>query len=188
MDVAGLVFTLIGTLAGIAGAYFAWIAVRPKRRATHSGAPTPTGPQPMGGDVVPSVYDVFISYAHEEAELVRALADRLVRRGLRVAFDEVVMLPGKPVLHAVEQAIRESAHGLLVFSRSSLSSGWVTNEYYLLMQRSIETGRLFIPVLVHDVELPEFARTRFYCDLRESSDVILEERAESLTKALHNAP
>jgi hypothetical protein len=66
-----------------------------------------------------------------------------------MAHDEVVQRPGT--------AIRDAAHGLLVSSPASLAGGWARQEYYALTQRSIETGRLLIPVLIGDVELPAFA-------------------------------
>jgi hypothetical protein len=132
-------------------------------------------------------YDVFVSYAHADAVVVKEVVARLRRRGMRVAMDEVVLAPGTPLIHGVEQAIRDSAHGLLVFSADSMASGWVTNEYYVLMQRSIEAGQLFIPVLIDDVPLPEFARTRFYSDLRNVTDEVFDKRMDQLAEALRAA-
>jgi hypothetical protein len=51
--------------------------------------------------------------------------------------------------------------------RRSVSSGWVRQEYSALMRRSIEAGRRFIPVIIGDVELPEFAATRLAVGFRE---------------------
>ncbi|MEW9534458.1 toll/interleukin-1 receptor domain-containing protein [Microbispora sp. NPDC049125] len=185
MDMAGLALTLIGTLAGVAGAYFAWVPLRGRlARRRDREVPAVTPPSSPG----PSAYDVFVSYSHEDAVLVKDLVARLERRGVRVAIDEVVMRPGTPLIHAVEQAIRDSAHGLLVFSAASTASGWVTNEYYVLMQRSIETGQLFVPVLIEDVPLPEFARSRFYSDLRDATDALLDERAGEIVEALRAVP
>ncbi|MFC6080633.1 toll/interleukin-1 receptor domain-containing protein [Sphaerisporangium aureirubrum] len=133
-------------------------------------------------------YDVFVSYSHDDKNLVKDLVERLGRRGVRVVRDEVVMRPGTPLVHAVEQAIRDAAHGLLVFSEASMASGWVTNEYYVLMQRSIENGQLFIPVLADDVPLPELARSRFYSDLRDVTGEVFDQRADALAEALRVAP
>jgi len=66
-----------------------------------------------------------------------------------VARDQIVLRPGAVLLHAVEQAIRNSAHG-----------------------RSIERKQLFIPVLIGAVtidDLPEFARSRYFADFRRVS-------------------
>ena len=112
------------------------------------------------------VYDAFISYSHADVEWVKDFARRLADEGLRVARDEVFLQPGDSVVHGIERAIRDSAHGILVFSPASVSSGWVRQEYSALMRRSIEEGQRFIPVIIGDVELPEFAATRLAVDFR----------------------
>jgi TIR domain len=105
-------------------------------------------------------------------------------RGFKVARDEVILQPGDVLLHAIEAAIRDSAHAILVFSPASVASGWVQNEYAALMQRSIEHGARFIPVIIKDVELPLFAATRFYVDFRHVSKAEYDARIASIVKAL----
>ena len=130
------------------------------------------------------VYDVFISYSHDDFDWVSRFAERLESEGLRVARDEVVLKPGDVLTHAIEQAIRDSAHGILVFSPASVASGWVQQEYAALMQRSIEDRLRFIPVVIDDVELPGFAATRYYADFRHVSvaeyDHLIAKIAEAL--------
>jgi hypothetical protein len=112
-------------------------------------------------------YDAFISYSHADKQWVTDFAARLADEGLRIARDEVFLQFGDDVTHSIEQAIRDSAHGILVFSPASVSSGWVRLEYSAMMRRSIENGRRFIPVIIGDVELPEFAATRLAADFRK---------------------
>jgi hypothetical protein len=38
----------------------------------------------------------------------------------------------------------------------------------VLMQRSVEDGTRFIPVVIEDAELPVFAKTRYYVDFRHA--------------------
>ena len=111
-------------------------------------------------------YDAFISYSYADAAWVTGFAGQLADEGLHVARDEVFLRLGDDVVHGIEQAIRDSAHGILVFSRASVSSGWVRQEYSAMMRRSVEDGRRFIPVVIGDVELPEFAATRLAADFR----------------------
>jgi hypothetical protein len=141
---------------------------------------------------VPSMtsYDLFISYSHDDMEWVKEFADRLRLEGLRVVRDEVVIRPGTVLLHAIEDAIRDSAHGLLVFSPTSVASGWVQQEYVALMGRSIERGQLFIPVLIGAVtvdDLPEFARTRYFADFRKVSASQYNELVKDVTEAVRRA-
>jgi hypothetical protein len=130
------------------------------------------------------VYDAFVSYAHDDQAWVTEFVARLEGEGLRVARDEVFLQPGDILVHAIESAIRDSAHGILVFSRSSIASGWVRQEYATLMQRSVEDGRRFIPVLIEDVELPGFAATRYYADFRNVTREEFDQLIAKIAKAL----
>jgi len=131
-------------------------------------------------------YDVFISYSHDDIDWVASFAERLARNGFRIARDEVVIKPGDVLVHAIEQAIRDSAHGILVFSSASVASGWVRQEYATLMQRSIEKGLRFIPVVIDDVELPVFAATRYYADFRGISADEYDRLIAKIAKALRS--
>ena len=130
------------------------------------------------------VYDVFVSYSHSDLHWVTEFAAQLEGAGLRVARDEVFIRPGDVLVHAIEQAIRDSANGVLVFSRASVASGWVQQEYAALMQRSIEGGQRFIPVVIDDVELPGFAATRYYADFRHVSAEDHDRLIGKITEAL----
>lgn len=138
------------------------------------------------------VYDVFISYSHDDIDWVTGFAERFVKEGFRVARDEVVLKPGDVLVHAIERAIRDSAHGILVFSSASIASGWVKQEYATLMQRSIENGLRFIPVVIEDVKLPGFAATRYYADFRDVSadeyDQLIAKIARALRASLSHRP
>jgi TIR domain-containing protein len=186
VGVAGLVFTAIGSAAGVIGAYFTWLAVRPRlaRRKPTRGRSSALEMVPDKAGHAVYVYDVFVSYSHSDLDWVTEFAARLESAGLRVARDEVFLRPGDVLVHAIEQAIRDSAHGVLVFSRASVASGWVQQEYAALMQRSIEGGQRFIPVVIDDVELPGFAATRYYADFRhvsaEDSDRLTSKIIEAL--------
>jgi hypothetical protein len=136
------------------------------------------------GGFVGFVYDVFISYSHDDFDWVTEFAERLEREGFRVARDEVILKPGDVLVHAIEQAIRDSADGILVFSQASVASGWVQQEYAALMQRSIEDRMRFIPVVIDDVELPGFAATRYYADFRHATSTEYDRLLGKIAEAL----
>jgi TIR domain len=151
-------------------------------RPTGVGA---AGSRGVGGSVG-FVYDVFVSYSHEDSGWVTRFVERLEGEGFRVARDEVVLKPGDVLVHAIEQAIRDSARGILVFSPASAASGWVRQEYATLMQRSIEDQRRFIPVLIEDVDLPPFAATRYYADFRHVTEAEYDRLIAKIAEALRS--
>ncbi|MET8155688.1 toll/interleukin-1 receptor domain-containing protein [Sphaerisporangium sp. NPDC005289] len=237
MEAVALALTAVGTVAGVVAAYYAWVAVRPARRAAPrpaASAPAPealppeetagtapseqtepaagtgpsegpsvagTGPAEESGPSAAGTgplrrtrssprrsgrvaYDAFVAYSHEDGEWVEAFTRRLEARGLRIARDQVVLVPGDVLVHAVEQAIRDSAAGILVCSPASMASGWARQEYAALVQRAIENGSRFIPVVIKDVELPAFAKTRYYADFRDAAPPEYDRRIDDIASAL----
>jgi hypothetical protein len=67
------------------------------------------------------------------------------------------MAPGKVIVHTLDEAIRASDNGLLVYSRAAIANRWVNEEYATLMQKAILDGRLFIPVIIEDVQSLPFS-------------------------------
>jgi TIR domain len=183
VDAIGVTFTVIGAVAGVAAAYFAWLAVRkPRTRAAIPKVTDSKLGESMGSAAF--AYDVFISYSHADLDWVVEFAGHLESKGHRVARDEVVMKPGDIIVHAVEEAIRDSAHGILVFSAASVASRWVKEEYASLMQRSIEEGPRFIPVIIDDVKLPLFAASRYYVDFRNVDTSEYDKLVVKISEAL----
>lgn len=169
---------VVGASAGVIGTYYARLNTRKK---TPKPIPAPVA---IGG---PGPYDVFVSFSPADDPAVARLVTALEVRGVRVATDKVATRPGIPLVHGLEEAVRGSAHGLLVFSGSSMANGWVKNEYWALMQRSIETGQLFIPVRTEEVALPELAATRYHCDLFDVTDERYEKRIDELVESVRRA-
>ncbi|TDC65788.1 TIR domain-containing protein [Actinomadura sp. GC306] len=186
MDTAGLIFTAIGTAAGVVAAYFGWVAIRPQR-GTWPRRSRSANSLPQSTETEPEMaasYDAFISYSHADLEWVADFCEDLEKHGLKIARDEIFLDVGDVLVHAVEKAIRESSNGILVFSPDSLTSDWVKQEYATLMQRSIEEDRRFIPVVIKNVELPAFAATRYYADFRSATPARRSELIERIAVAL----
>ena len=186
MDTVGVILTAIGSVAGVFCAYFAWVAVR-RARPKAKRVPLDKPASDRGSDGEGSTghaYDVFVSYSHDDLDWVTRFAGRLEAEGLRVARDEVFLRPGDVLVHAIEQAILDSAHGILVFSLASVADGWVGQQYAVMMQKSIEDGRRFVPVVIDDVELPVFAASRYYVDFRNVSDDDYDLLIAKITEAL----
>src|SRR6185437_11897109 len=112
-------------------------------------------------------WDVFVSYGHEDAGWVRVLAGNLHRAGFDVFLDEWELVGGDRFAGRLEEAIRNSASGVLVVSPHALSRPWVQEEYEALLRQAVEQpGRRLIPVLYADAELPVFLGNRLWVDFR----------------------
>ena len=73
-------------------------------------------------------YDVFISHNSKDKVVVRDLAQRLKKDGLRVWFDEWEIKPGDSIPLKIEYGLEQSRTLLLAMSANAFASDWVTLE------------------------------------------------------------
>ncbi|HYK01960.1 MAG TPA: toll/interleukin-1 receptor domain-containing protein [Thermoanaerobaculia bacterium] len=98
-------------------------------------------------------YDLFLSHNRRQKPWVRQLVGLLREHGLTVFFDEDCIEPGDDVVPALERAIEASRVLVLVISRSSVFSKWVTFETTLRIYYDPESRlRRLIPILVEPVD------------------------------------
>ena len=133
-------------------------------------------------------FDVFVSYAHEDAAWVRVLASRLHNAGLEVFLDEWRIAPGDVVALRLEEAIQASRNGIVVFSPASVGRPWVTEEYAALIRRAVAGSFRFIPVIYGDCEIPTFAASRLWVDFRGADGTLYEARVSELLRGLAGEP
>jgi hypothetical protein len=97
--------------------------------------------------------DVFISYASEDRDRVRALAEALERQGLDVWWDREIPL-GSSFDEVIEGQLRDARCVVVAWTNDSVRSRWVRAEAAEALRRGV-----LIPVLFDNVEIPlEFRR------------------------------
>ncbi len=92
--------------------------------------------------------DVFISYASEDRDRVRPLADALQARGFNVWWDRS-LAAGQDYTAIIEKALKEAKAVIVVWTRSSTASTFVRDE----AGRARDEGRL-VPLTLDAVQLP----------------------------------
>ena len=130
--------------------------------------------------------EVFISYAREDGDVARKLAEQLWAAGLEPWLDEERLQPGQDWAKEVETAISRAKAVLLVLSCSSdATRPWVSREWQAILQRSWEAPETrLVPVLLDNIDLPTFLKDRVPLDLRnrdpESFDATVFRRLLSM--------
>jgi hypothetical protein len=105
------------------------------------------------------VSDIFISYAREDRDKAKLLADGLVNQGWSVWWDRRIV-PGKLFDRVIEEEISSSKCVIVLWSKSSVTSDWVRSE--------AEEGRnrgILIPVIIEDTRIPMAYRNMQAADL-----------------------
>lgn len=92
--------------------------------------------------------DIFISYAHEDLERVRALVEVLEANRLSVWWDRTIPA-GKSFRQLIESGIADARCVVVMWSRDSITSKWVQEEADEGLRREI-----LVPVLLDDIAPP----------------------------------
>src|SRR5438105_5021431 len=130
------------------------------------------------------MFDVSVSYGHQDQAWVRTLAENLHRAGLEVFYDEWELVPGDVLVHKLDEGIRTSRNGILVVSPASLSRPWVMEEYAAMLTRAVAGQQRLIPVLLGEAELPPFLASRVWVDFRHADGPEYDRRVSQLVAAL----
>jgi TonB family protein len=97
--------------------------------------------------------DIFISYSRADKAVAQLLADALANEGWNVWWDRDI-LPGEAFAESIETALDSAGCLVVLWSKTSVASGWVKTEAAEGLSR-----RILIPVLIEDVKIPlEFRR------------------------------
>jgi len=106
-------------------------------------------------------WDVFISYASLDAEVVSIFATRLKREGVRYWLDSEQIRPGDSILSAIDEGLQGSASLVAFFSQHQLKSGWCREEYAAILGErfSNRSQQRMIPVLLDDVKIGDLPIT-----------------------------
>lgn len=115
-------------------------------------------------------WDVFISYAREDAAIAHALGEAVEGRGLTTWLDAKLKV-GDP-LRAIDQALRSSGAVIVLLSTASLSSQWLRREVAAALD-ALPRSCVF-PVAVGEVDirnLPPWLADRQWLHLRDGHHV-----------------
>lgn len=150
---------LVGTLAAVVGA---WYAFRPKSPRKQSGRPAPAPPPVTDA----ASYHAFIAYPAEEAERAEAIARGLQARGCQV-FLTAWIGPGERPTIVTDSRLAASASGVLLYTRAALRRPKLEAEYARIVEHIHNNGGLFVPVLLEKVQLAGYAASHQPLDLTD---------------------
>ena len=127
--------------------------------------------------------DIFVSYATEDRERARNVAQALEARGWDVWWDREIPL-GRLYDDAIEQALKAARCAIVLWSKTSVASEWVRSEASEAKRRGI-----LVPVLLDTIEPPLAFRLLQGADLvawepgtpHEEFDKLVERIGELLT-------
>lgn len=134
-------------------------------------------------------YDVFISYAHEDAnhaELVIEELDRC-RPKIRIFIDRKDINIGSAWQPQIFETLDNCRKVLVLFSPQYLNSKVCKEEFNIAWVRSRENDEeILFPIYLYSAKLPTYMRYRNYIDCREGDEGKLRAACKSLISNLEN--
>src|ERR1035438_291928 len=99
-------------------------------------------------------FEVFLSHSAKDKAVVRPLAERLRKDGLKVWFDEWVLKPGDSIPAKIEEGLEHSRVLVLCMSGNAFGSDWSRLESYTFRFRDpLNNERRFIPLRLDDAPI-----------------------------------
>lgn len=125
-------------------------------------------PRPLEGD---ETWNVFLSYRSVDRPWVINLYDILRSAGHKVFLDQVVLRAGDRLIAQLQDGLKKSQAGVLVWSSKSADSDWVQKEYEVMESMASRDAKFcFVPLRLDESELPLFAENRIFLDFKAYPD------------------
>ena len=96
-------------------------------------------------------FDIFISYASEDAAVAEELSGALQALGLRVWLDRLVLKVGSSLRRSIDEGLANCTYGVVILSPSFLVKSWPQRELDGLVSREIGEGRSVILPIWHEI-------------------------------------
>jgi hypothetical protein len=129
---------------------------------------------------------VFLSHSNKDKPFTRRLASDLRKSGHSVWFDEAEINIGDSLVAKISDGLREVDFVAAILSTASIESAWVQKELEIASNREIREKKVVVlPIIIADVELPQFLQGKLYADFRNDEKYTSE--FEKLLRALGQA-
>ncbi|WP_352422204.1 toll/interleukin-1 receptor domain-containing protein [Proteiniphilum sp.] len=92
-------------------------------------------------------YDFFISHASEDKnDIVRELAEALIKNGFKVWYDEFELKIGDSLRKNIDRGLSNSNYGIVIISPSFVKKNWTEYELNGMVAREMNGHKVILPI------------------------------------------
>lgn len=96
--------------------------------------------------------NIFVSYAHDDADFVIPIVDVIKKKGHNAELDKEFLSGGDRLVPAIKQKIEKSDFVIVFLSSSSVKSIWVAREIFEALRSELETGKgKIVPCIINKI-------------------------------------
>jgi hypothetical protein len=112
---------------------------------------------------------LFLSHSSKDKLFVVKMAIDLLNQNFPVWLDKWNMETGDSLLGKIKAGLDASFFLIIIISKDSVNSEWVTKELNAALIKEEKIGRKFIiPIIINDCSIPEILADRLYLDFRNN--------------------
>ncbi len=130
------------------------------------GQKAPTAARPTNAPISRNPRQIFISHAHQDAEVAQRLAHDLADHGYDIWIAPDSIRPGEKWVEAINRGLEESSIFVLLLSPDAVASRWVKMETNAAIEFEHGGEIQFYPLMLKACRLPALWRTFHYISLQ----------------------
>lgn len=121
--------------------------------------------------------NVFVSYDHDDSEIADRIKQDLIKNGIAVWIDEAELHAGHPLIARIQEAIRNAANFVLLWSKRASQSRWVNAEW----NAAWHLEKNIIPCTLDQEPVPPFLLNIVWCSFGGAYKKGIEDLLATLT-------
>jgi hypothetical protein len=128
---------------------------------------------------------VFLSYSHDDKQIVTEVAERLRAAGINVWFDLSEIRWGDSLRERIDRGLDSADFMAFFMSPNSMGKAWPRAELNAIISKQLsgDRGAMVLPILLDDTEIPPVLRDIRYVDLRDHD---VESKSQQLIDAIRH--
>jgi hypothetical protein len=133
------------------------------------------------------IYDVFLSYCHEDLVPAQSIAEQIKRSipGARIFYDQKTISIGQSWLMEIAESLDGSRKVAALYTPSYWSSRYCIDEFCAALTRQHDTGeQVLFPIYYRTAVIPYYFRNVQYVDCREANPSKFAGACSALCSAL----
>ena len=113
--------------------------------------------------------DVFVSYDHDDRKIADRIKEDLIKNEIDVWIDEDKLHAGQPLIAKIQEAIKNAANFVLLWSEKASLSRWVNAEW----NAAWHLEKTIIPCTLDKEPVPLFLRDVVRCTFSGAYNLIV---------------